>query len=136
VAALGGVSAARPTAAVGRMAEVSAGKDSVTGHWEMMGLVVDRPFPVFPGGFPAEIIADFSRLARRGVLGNKVASGTRILDELGAEHLRTGSLIVYTSTDSVVQIAAHETIVPVLELYRACEVAYELVCEGLGAGGV
>src|SRR5947207_4473292 len=91
--------------AVGRMAEASAGKDSVTGHWEMMGVVLDRPFPVFPNGFPPAIIADFSRMTGRGVLGNKAASGTDIIEELGAEHVRTGSLIVYTSADSVFQIA-------------------------------
>jgi phosphopentomutase len=136
VASLGGASPHVRAAAVGRMAEVSPGKDSVTGHWEMMGVVLDRPFPVFPGGFPLEIIAAFSRLTGRGVLGNKVASGTRVIDELGPEHLRTGSLIVYTSADSVFQIAAHEAVVPVPELYRACEAAYKLVCEGLGVGRV
>ena len=123
-------------AAVGRMAEASAGKDSVTGHWEMMGVVLDRPFPVFPGGFPSEIIAQFSRLIGRAVLGNKPASGTEILDELGPEHIRTGALIVYTSADSVFQIAAHEQIVPIEELYRACGIAYKLVAEGLGVGRV
>jgi phosphopentomutase len=123
-------------AAAGRMAEVSAGKDSVTGHWEMMGVVLDRPFPLFPNGFPSDVLRDFSRATGRGVLGNKAASGTAIIDELGAEHLRTGSLIVYTSADSVFQIAAHEEVVPVPELYRACEVAYTLVAEGLGVGRV
>ena len=127
---------AAPLAAVGRMAEASAGKDSVTGHWEMMGHVLDRPFPVFPNGFAPEIVAEFSRRTGRGVLGNKAASGTAILDELGAEHMRTGALIVYTSADSVFQIAAHEDVVPVPELYRACEMAYHLVGEGLGVGRV
>jgi phosphopentomutase len=130
----------RPTrltpGAFGRMAEASAGKDSVTGHWELMGIVLDRPFPVFPNGFPADIVAEFSRQSRRCVLGNKAASGTQIIDELGAEHLSTGALIVYTSADSVFQIAAHEDIVPVPELYRACEIAYKLVGEGLGVGRV
>jgi phosphopentomutase len=125
-----------PTAAIGRMAEASAGKDSVTGHWEMMGIVLDRPFPTFPNGFSADIIAGFSRQTGRGVLGNKAASGTGILDELGAEHMRIGALIVYTSADSVFQIAAHEDVVPVPELYRACEIAYKLVGEGLGVGRV
>ena len=125
-----------PAAAVGRMAEASPGKDSVTGHWEMMGIVLSRPFPVFPNGFPPEIIQEFSRQTGRSVLGNKAASGTRILDELGPEHLRTGALIVYTSADSVFQIAAHEDVVPVPELYRACEIAYGLVVEGLGIGRV
>lgn len=125
-----------PGAAFGRMAEASAGKDSVTGHWEMMGVVLDRPFPVFPHGFPAGVIAGLSRRTGRGVLGNKAASGTAIIDELGPEHLRTGALIVYTSADSVFQIAAHEDVVPVPELYRACRIAYELAAEGLGVGRV
>jgi phosphopentomutase len=123
-------------AATGRMAEASAGKDSVTGHWEMMGIVLDRPFPTFPDGFSAEIVAEFARRTGRGVLGNKAASGTEIIDELGPEHMRTGALIVYTSADSVFQIAAHEEVVPIPELYRACEIAYELVGEGLGVGRV
>ena len=122
--------------AVGKMAEASAGKDSVTGHWEMMGIVLDRPFPVFPRGFDRPIVDEFARLTGRGVLGNKAASGTAIIEEYGAEHLRTGSLIVYTSADSVFQIAAHEDVVPVPELYRACEIAYRLVGEGLGVGRV
>jgi phosphopentomutase len=122
--------------AYGRMAEASAGKDSVTGHWEMMGIVLDRAFPTFPGGFAASVIEEFSRLTGRGVIGNKAASGTAIIDELGAEHMRTGALIVYTSADSVFQIAAHEEIVPIPELYRDCEIAYALVGEGLGVGRV
>jgi phosphopentomutase len=122
--------------AVGRMAEASAGKDSVTGHWEMMGVVLAKPFPVFPRGFPSEVLAEFSRLTGRGVLGNVPASGTAIIDDLGPEHMRTGALIVYTSADSVFQIAAHEDVVPVPELYRACEIAYRLVGEGLGVGRV
>src|ERR1043166_4395957 len=122
--------------AYGRMAEASAGKDSVTGRWEMMGVVPDRPFPTFPDGFPHAIVSEFSRRTGRGAIGNKAASGTQIIEELGAEHIRTGALIVYTSADSVFQIAAHEEIVPVEELYRACEIAYELVGEGLGVGRV
>jgi phosphopentomutase len=125
-----------PAAAFGRMAESSPGKDSVTGHWEMMGIVLDRPFPVFPHGFPPEIIAEFSRRTGRAVIGNKAASGTEIIDDLGPDQMRTGSLIVYTSADSVFQIAAHEDVVPVPELYRACEIAYALVGEGLGVGRV
>jgi phosphopentomutase len=141
VAAIGPAGTARPPvhskpAAVGRMAEASAGKDSVTGHWEMMGIVLDRAFPTFPNGFPAEIVAAFSVETGRGVLGNKAASGTAIIDELGAEHMRTGSLIVYTSADSVFQIAAHEDVVPVAELYRACAIAYRIAAEGLGVGRV
>src|SRR5262245_28156898 len=112
--ALGGdPPAAAPRAATGRMAEASAGKDSVTGHWEMMGIVLDRPFPTFPQGFSADLLAEFSRRTGRGVIGNKAASGTVIIDELGPEHIRTGALIVYTSADSVFQIAAHEAVVPI-----------------------
>jgi phosphopentomutase len=125
-----------PRAARGRMAEASAGKDSVTGHWEMMGIVLDRPFPTFPGGFPPQVIDSFSRQTGRGVIGNKAASGTAIIDELGPSHIGTGALIVYTSADSVFQIAAHEEVVPLEELYRACGIAYKLVCEGLGVGRV
>jgi phosphopentomutase len=125
-----------PQAAVGRMAEASAGKDSVTGHWELMGIVLDRPFPVFSQGFPADVIAAFERRIGRGALGNTVASGTRIIEELGPAHLRTGSPIVYTSADSVFQIAAHESVIPVDELYRICDVAFELVVQGLGVGRV
>jgi phosphopentomutase len=125
-----------PSGAYGRMAEASAGKDSVTGHWEMMGIVLERAFPTFPHGFAPEILAEFSRLTGRGAIGNKAASGTAIIDELGAEHLRTGALIVYTSADSVFQIAAHEEVVPIPELYRACAIAYKLVGEGLGVGRV
>jgi phosphopentomutase len=140
VAALGTAlapeAASRVPTAVGRMAEASSGKDSVTGHWEMMGIVLDRAFPVFPNGFSSELLAEFSRQTGRGVLGNKAASGTAIIDELGAEHMQTGNWIVYTSADSVFQIAAHETIVPVPELYRACEAAYRLAGEGLGVGRV
>jgi phosphopentomutase len=127
---------AGPRGAFGRMAEASAGKDSVTGHWEMMGIVLDRAFPTFPDGFSPEIIAEFSRQTGRGVLGNIAASGTQIIDQLGPEHMRTGALIVYTSADSVFQIAAHEEVVPLAELYRACEIAYTLVGEGLGVGRV
>jgi phosphopentomutase len=127
---------ARPAAATGRMAERSAGKDSVTGHWELMGLVLDRAFPTYPDGFPASLIEAFERRIGRKALGNVVASGTAIIDALGPAHLETGSPIVYTSADSVFQIAAHEDIVPVPELYGWCEVAYELTVEGLGMGRV
>jgi len=126
----------RVRAAVGRMAEASAGKDSVTGHWELMGVVLDRPFPTFPNGFPADLIEEFARGTGRPVIGNRAASGTQIIDELGPEHLRTGALIVYTSADSVFQIAAHESVVPVPELYRACEIAYQLAAKGRGLGRV
>jgi phosphopentomutase len=118
------------------MAEASPGKDSVTGHWEMMGVVLDRPFPTFPHGFPPDLIAEFDRRIGRGTLGNVVASGTEIIDRLGQEHVRTGKPIVYTSADSVFQIAAHEEVIPVAELYRICESAFDLACRGLGVGRV
>jgi phosphopentomutase len=119
----------RPDAAgaYGRMAEASAGKDSVTGHWEMAGVISRQAPPVYPHGFPTEVIEAFSTTAGRGVLGNKPASGTAIIAELGDEHVRTGKLIVYTSADSVFQIAAHEDVVPLPELYRICELAREIL---------
>jgi phosphopentomutase len=127
---------AAPLAAFGRMAESSPGKDSVTGHWELAGLVLDRPFPVFPDGFPSEIISEFEKRIGRRTLGNKAASGTVIIDELGPEHVRTGWPIVYTSADSVFQIAAHEEVVPVPQLYEFCQIAFELVGVGRGVGRV
>mgnify|MGYP002630355300 CR=1 FL=1 len=137
IAPLAGVrTATAPTAAYGRMAERSAGKDSVTGHWELMGVVLDEAFPTFPNGFPAEVMAEFERRIGRPSIGNVVASGTAIMDELGPQHLATGSPIVYTSADSVFQIAAHEAVVPVPLLYEWCRVAYELTVEGLGIGRV
>ncbi|HEU5256957.1 MAG TPA: phosphopentomutase [Vicinamibacterales bacterium] len=122
--------------AYGRMAEASPGKDSVTGHWEMMGIVLDRPFPTFPHGFPADVIAEFERRIGRGTLGNVVASGTEIIDRLGPEHMRTAKPIVYTSADSVFQIAAHEEVIPVSEQYGICETAFDLVARGMGVGRV
>ena len=136
VAAIGGPAAEPAVGAYGRMAEVSAGKDSVTGHWELMGVILDRPFPTFPHGFPSSVVDAFAAQTGRGVLGNRVASGTQVLEDLGPAHLATGQWIVYTSADSVFQIAAHEDVVPVEELYRACAAAYALVCEGLGVGRV
>ncbi|MDQ0339158.1 phosphopentomutase [Caldalkalibacillus uzonensis] len=119
--------ASQPLAAYGRMQEASAGKDTMTGHWEIMGLRVDVPFRTFTEtGFPAELISEFEQRVGRKVIGNKAASGTEIIKELGEEHMRTGHLIVYTSADSVFQIAAHEEVVPLEELYRICEVAREL----------
>jgi phosphopentomutase len=126
----------QPLGAYGRMAEASPGKDSVTGHWEMMGIVLDRPFPTFPHGFPADLIAEFERRTGRATIGNVVASGTEIIDRLGPEHMRTGKPIVYTSADSVFQIAAHEDVIPVAEQYRICEVAFDLVGRGMGVGRV
>jgi phosphopentomutase len=117
----------RPRGAFGKLAETSAGKDTTTGHWEIAGLCVERPFALYPHGFPPEILDPFCAATGRGVLGNRHASGTTILDELGEEHVRTGKLIVYTSGDSVFQIAAHEQVVPVEELYRICEVARSIV---------
>ena len=125
-----------PTAAFGRMAERSSGKDSVTGHWELMGVILDRPFPTFPNGFPQDVIEQFeSRIGRKSI-GNVVASGTAIIDELGPEHVETGFPIVYTSADSVFQIAAHEGIVPVPQLYEWCEAAYDICVKGMGLGRV
>ena len=114
---------ANPRAAYGIAEPVSTGKDSITGHWELCGLVLARPFPTYPHGFPPEVIAEFSRLTGRGVLGNKPASGTLVLDEYGQAHQRTGDWIVYTSADSVFQVAAHESTVPLEELYAACTTA-------------
>jgi phosphopentomutase len=125
-----------PVGAFGRMAEASPGKDSVTGHWEISGLVLARAFPVFPNGFPRELIDEFERRIGRGTLANKAASGTAIIEELGAEHVGTGKPIVYTSADSVFQIAAHEDVVPLPELYRWCHIAFELAGLGLGVGRV
>jgi phosphopentomutase len=110
-------------AAWGTAQPASAGKDSTTGHWEICGLLLTTPFPTYPHGFPEAVIAEFSRRTGRGVLGNRAASGTVILDELGAEHVRTGKWIVYTSADSVFQVAAHQDVVPLDELYRACQTA-------------
>ena len=112
-----------PRAAYGVCEPKSAGKDSTTGHWEICGQLIERPFPTYPRGFPADVIEEFARLTGRGVLANRAASGTAILDEFGAEHQRTGKWIVYTSADSVFQVAAHEETVPLDELYHACELA-------------
>lgn len=116
-----------PKGSYGRMAEKSAGKDTTTGHWEIAGIILDRPFPVYPNGFPDEIIKEFEKRINRGVLGNKAASGTEIIKELGQEHVNTGYPIVYTSADSVFQIAAHEDVIPVERLYEMCEIARELL---------
>jgi phosphopentomutase len=119
--------ASAPRAAWGRMGELSKGKDSTTGHWELMGVLTERPYPTYPHGFPEEILAPFRAAAGRGVLGNKAASGTEIINELGDAHVASGDLIVYTSADSVFQIAAHEEVVPLEELYRICEIARGLL---------
>lgn len=115
-----------PEAFYGRLQEASVGKDTMTGHWEIMGLNIDTPFKVYPEGFPPELITQLEEITGRKVIGNKPASGTEILDELGAEHMETGAIIVYTSADPVLQIAAHEEVVPLEELYKICEIAREL----------
>ncbi len=126
----------RPTACFGRMAERSRGKDSTTGHWEIAGLVTERAFPTYPKGFPADVIDAFVQLAGvDGVLGNCVASGTAIIEQLGDEHVRTGRPIVYTSADSVFQIAAHEEVIPLERLYAICRVTRERVTVGDHAVG-
>ncbi len=116
-----------PLGCYGKFYEASNGKDTVTGHWEMVGVKSEIPLPTYPNGFPAEIIKEFEEKTGRKVIGNKPASGTEILDELGEEQLKTGSLIVYTSADSVFQIAAHEDIIPIEELYKYCEIAREML---------
>jgi len=118
---------AEPMASFGRCALASPGKDTTTGHWEMAGIHLDKPLPLFPRGFPREIMDEFERRIGRSTLGNYAASGTEIIKELGAEHMRTGSPIVYTSADSVFQIAAHEEVIPLWELYRMCEIARQIL---------
>jgi phosphopentomutase len=118
-----------PTACYGKMIETSVGKDTMTGHWELMGLHVSYPFQTYPDGFPAALIQAFEQQTGRKVIGNKPASGTEILDELGERQMQTGEWIVYTSADSVFQIAAHEQVIPLDELYRACEIARELTLQ-------
>ena len=117
----------RPIGCYGRCALASPGKDTTTGHWEMAGILLDRPFPLYPNGFPPRIMDEFERRIGRRTLGNCTASGTEIIQELGEEHLRTGSPIVYTSADSVFQIAAHEEVIPLDELYRICRIAREIL---------
>jgi phosphopentomutase len=124
---LEGLACGRASAAHGVALPRSAGKDSTSGHWELCGLCLERPLPTYPDGFPDEIIEAFAARTGRGVLGNHVASGTAVLEELGARHLETGDWIVYTSADSVFQIAAHEERVPLDELYRACRTAREIL---------
>jgi phosphopentomutase len=116
-----------PTGAYGRLTEISPGKDTTTGHWELAGLVLSKPFPTYPDGFPADLITKFERRTGRETLGNYPASGTVIIQELGEKHMRTGKPIVYTSADSVFQVAAHEEVIPVHELYRMCQIARDLL---------
>jgi phosphopentomutase len=122
--------------AYGRLTEVSAGKDTTTGHWELGGVILDKPFPVYPQGFPVELMSEFEAQIGRGTLGNFPASGTEIIKELGEKHILTGEPIVYTSADSVFQIAAHEEIIPVQELYRMCQIARNLLCGEHAVGRV
>jgi phosphopentomutase len=130
---LAGMRCRTPAAAHGVAIPRSHGKDSTTGHWELCGVLLERPFPTYPNGFPAEIIDEFARRTGRPVIGNTVASGTAIIAELGAEHQATGAWIVYTSVDSVFQVAAHESVVPLEELYEGCRAARALLA---GAHGV
>ncbi len=116
-----------PIGCYGTMLEQAAGKDTTTGHWEIAGLTLRQPFPTYPNGFPKEVIDAFEQETGMGTIGNKVASGTAIIEELGAEHLRTGKLIVYTSADSVFQVAAHEAVLPAMELWHVCRTARRLL---------
>jgi phosphopentomutase len=125
----------RAAGAYGRMAEASAGKDSTTGHWEMTGVVLRKPLPAYPEGFPPEVVQAFEQAIGRQVIGNKAASGTEIIKELGEQHVRTGRPILYTSVDSVFQVAAHQEVIPLQELYRICQVAREQVMTGEHAVG-
>lgn len=113
--------------AYGRMAQAGAGKDSIAGHWELMGVVLREPLPTYAAGFPAELVATFERAIGRAVIGNRTASGPKIIDELGEEHVRTGYPILYTNADSVFQVAAHEEVIPLAELYAICQVARDML---------
>src|SRR5207302_8874554 len=119
--------ATAPLGAFGKGATISPGKDTTTGHWEMAGVWLDQAFPIYKNGFPKELIEEFEREIGRKIIGNKPASGTEIIKELGEEHVRTGKPIVYTSGDSVFQIAAHEDVIPIAELYRMCEIGREIL---------
>ena len=125
-----------PSGAYGRIAELSKGKDTTTGHWEIAGIISKKPMPVFPGGFPDEVIKEFEKQTGRGVLVNKPYSGTQVIKEYGEEHLKTGKLIVYTSADSVFQIAANEKAVPVEQLYEYCRIARKILTGKYGVGRV
>ena len=129
-----GKAAETPLAMYGRMAEASNGKDTTTGHWEIAGIISENPLPTYPDGFPPEVIAEFEEKTGKKVLCNKPYSGTDVIRDYGKEHLETGALIVYTSADSVFQIAAHEDVVPLSELYRYCEIAREMLSGGKPSG--
>lgn len=124
-----------PLASFGKLRELSQGKDTTTGHWELMGIILSRGFPIYPQGFPKELIVAFEKEIQRKVLGNKPASGTEIIKELGEDHIRTGYPIIYTSADSVFQVAAHEEVIPVDELYHICQIAREKILVGDHAVG-
>ena len=126
----------KTTAAYGRFKEMSKGKDTTTGHWEICGIISETPLPTYPDGFPEEVLDEFSKRTGRGVLCNKPYSGTQVIEDYGKEHIETGKLIVYTSADSVFQIAAHENVVPLTELYRYCEIAREILTDKHGVGRV
>src|SRR5256885_2009297 len=117
----------RARGAYGRMSEAAAGKDSTTGHWEMTGVVLQKPLPTYPHGFPLDLVEAFEQAIGRKVIGNKAASGTEIIKELGEEHVRTGFPILYTSADSVFQLAAHQDVIPLQELYHMCEIARQML---------
>lgn len=125
-----------PSGAVMRLSELSNGKDTTTGHWEIAGIVSEKPFPTFPDGFPSEVIAEFEKRTGRKTLCNKPYSGTKVIADYGEESIKTGALIVYTSADSVFQIAAHESVVPVEELYKYCEIAREILQGDFAVGRV
>src|SRR5690625_1125947 len=118
-----------PLAYFTKMEEASVGKDTMTGHWELMGLYIDQPFQTFPNGFPKKLIEELEKQTGRRIIGNKPASGTVIIEELGKEHIETGAMIVYTSADSVLQIAAHEDVIPLNELYNICSIARTLTLD-------
>jgi len=125
-----------PTGSYGKMAQQSAGKDSTSGHWEIGGVILDKPFPLFPDGFPSDLVRRFEKSAQVRTIGNIPASGTEIIKQLGERHLRTGEIILYTSADSVFQLAAHEEIIPIDRLYEMCRIAREMLVDEYGVGRV
>lgn len=126
----------KPIASYGKMAEKSPGKDTTTGHWEIAGYILDKPFPTYPDGFPQDLMEEFEKRIGRKTLGNYPSSGTQIIEDLGEEHVKTGYPIVYTSADSVFQIAAHEEVIPLEELYEMCRIAREMLVGDHGVGRV
>ncbi len=136
ILSLAGVPPQPALGSFGKMAEMSPGKDTTTGHWEIAGIILDKPFPTFPHGFPPQIIEAYEKAIGTRVLGNVVASGTQIIEDLGPEHMSTGFPIVYTSADSVFQVAAHEGVIPLQELYRMCKIAREMLVGEYAVGRV